>query len=1177
MNFIVTEELARILISNNVTPQLTAQSIQNILNISTDFIRGINQIKENKIGKLFQIMRSVDLLDLNRNIMNINAYLMMKLSENNTSSEFRIYDNTFSLDIANSHKTGAKTFKYVLPEKTCFDTFEKSLVQALCMFPFNIPINPTMLKFTEFMINIVNLPHAHAILVNDLNADYECISRFVASALSAEYQVYNSPQQITGLIHDSIVLNQQIIVYVRKPEETILNILSFGLKSGQKNYLNQTISDDSFMIENGAGNTFPLAMFSRKVEEDKTKVQSTIDVFSFFAFHMFKNMHFIFSVSNIEEIPKDHYHKYFVWDKNDEIPKTDKTKLEFLFKTISQFSSKAYVPVIAQFNKITFIYKYFEQKLNEYIKQRHMFLHEVMTVVESIEVALLDCDQRAENMRIQIKIDESMKVSATQAVNNAMEVVKTFTGDLAKAESEYETIYENNQNLINYKERDASSTIEEFKKAQKRAQKSFTSDEQYKLYVQQHPSQNISDLFSAYCILIGLTPRINNDYWPEARGILKSGRLPNAIQLFDPNDIPPEHIEKYDVAMKLVNEKKFQQGSPCYYFAVFLKTIHVHTKRTTFNSCVLPKMSEMMMIKSNKEEEIVGIKERLSKAQTDADQLQNALSELNNKIINECKLLENTILFSSIAKKISKIFPSIKQDLLAFSNGEKSSGKNSEGFLMMCVFTSVVKPLFDPEIGREVEEDIKDMMVANLFEYEYFINMKEIIGTIDPLLISLLAGDRIITVFDPYHIASALTGCDENTQPHQTISHFNFVYADNTKEDETASKIISAAESGNILVVKHADNLVDCGFFCAAANKTVVNSFYKCAPVSIDPDFKAILIVDQPPKWMPPHMSFIAEIVLDQTHIESTLAGDKVLLTLAEKEKNAELSVIQQRENLYLSLQGLHSQLKELHSTKAGLLKDTELQAMLNVNAKSSLDDIRFTRLHALDRNIWIKDVAANMTRFCGKLQSFCKYSSMYLWPLEKIEHILHNFIQLKKRDDDVDFFEFVYSYVSSSMHKKHRNMFNELKKKNQIQIKNVINEKVENPVQMFVVHVQDLGSSANFFSSLNVSNEAQLIISKKTKVEDLIEKLDKIIDSMKEENIVLSFFECDKIEMFKIANYIVNKIKQVENTIKEKKKKEIEEKKKKEIEEIEEKKRKEEEEEEKKKIEEEEKNQKEE
>ena len=475
-------------------------------------------------------------------------------------------------------------------------------------------INHTVLVFAEFMMD--TLQHTNPIMTCTL---------IINVSLSSMPIVL--PQQKAGLVNDAIVSSQLTLANAKRPEKTLLNLICNGIKSYQANLFNQIMSDDSFIPESGAGNAFPYAMLSSPPEDsnDFNVVKPKPDLFGFFEFHTFTNVHFIFSVSTLSEIEEKLRPKFVIWDKHDEITETDDTKINFLLHTISQYNDKAFIPVVAQFPKVSDIYSFLKGKLRSFVEQRHTFLHEVMVVIESIESAMKDCDKRAANLKEQIRIDENMKVSAETAVKNAMTVVINFTGDLTKAESEYQIICEENQKLIDYMEKDGSKTLDAYKKAQKKAQKSFNADEQYKLYAQQRPSQEIQDLFAAYCILIGLTPRSDYDYWPEARGILKSSRMPQAIQLFDPNTIQAENLEKFDVAMQKVDESKFRIGSPCYNFAVWLKAIHVHSKRTSFNTCVNPKMSEMMLAKSRKEEEIASLKERLKAAQDDADSLKDAL------------------------------------------------------------------------------------------------------------------------------------------------------------------------------------------------------------------------------------------------------------------------------------------------------------------------------------------------------------------------------------------------------------------------------------------------------------------------------------------------------------------------------------------------------------------------
>ena len=75
-------------------------------------------------------------------------------------------------------------------------------------------------------------------------------------------------------------------------------------------------------------------------------------------------------------------------------------------------------------------------------------------------------------------------------------------------------------------------------------------------------------------------------------------------------------------------------------------------------------MSEMMLTKSRKEEEIASLKERLKATQDVAYFVRDALKKLETKIKDEKLIIENTILFSSISKKIAIVLHVTQQELL---------------------------------------------------------------------------------------------------------------------------------------------------------------------------------------------------------------------------------------------------------------------------------------------------------------------------------------------------------------------------------------------------------------------------------------------------------------------------------------------------------------------------------
>ncbi|EAY13979.1 hypothetical protein TVAG_491170 [Trichomonas vaginalis G3] len=1106
LKFIAYETMMRIMVSNNVPQAYLQQTMQTMSRGVVELLYTVKKVGPEFLRTFFTVIRSVEMLDFNRNT-NISDFWFQRLLDIAPHAEMRVPSKNFVYDLINVQQTGQKTFRYV--SNTLQDQFERSLVPAICIFAHKLTTSPVMYNYCEFLLNTFFMPRTNAIVVNDLIVDYETITKFMSSALSAKFIIYNSVQQLPSLLHDSIVSSQLTVVYCRKPDPALINLLSNGLKSNQLNYLQLIKNNDQYIPESGIGNTFPYSNLARPNEpETKNKNGTRIsqDDFAHYKFNMFVNTHFVFSVQSLEEIPYNCRSHFSIWDKHNTLTETTDQRINKLLKVVSVHNKNSLVPVIAQFPRVTQCYNYLTNKLKSFIEQRHTFLSEVMTVIESIENALKDFEGRIHDLTEQIKLDQTMKKSAENAVNNAHQVVANYTGELAKAESEYQTICENNNQLMSYMEKDGSKTIDAYKKAQRKAQKSFNADEQYKLYIQQYPSENIQNLFAAYCTLIGLSPRTNDGFWPEARGILKSGRIPNAISIFNPNDIPRENVEKFDVAMQKVNESLFPTNSPCYNFALWLKAIHMHTKRTNFNSNVTPKMSEILLQKSRKEEVIDNLKERLNKAKDDEEALQKSLKDLTDKINNEERLLQNITLFASIAKKLTKVFPSLKDSLNNFRVGEKETGKNSENFVLKAVYDLIIRPLFDPVSLKQVDNDFEEMMTSNFFDTKFFVDVKTIINTTDPICASILAGDRIISVYDPYGVAELVMGY-KNGKPSECISHLTISYAESGDED-LEFKIMRAAEDGSIIVIKHADRLVDSQFFCAVANKAVTSAILGVRSVTIDEDFKAILLVDRPPEWMPPMMSFIAELEMEKAHIESMLAKDKSIFEIAEKLKTAEISVIQQRENLFLSLQSLFTQLKEIHSTRADLLRDPELQAELLTNAETAVRDAKVVGEHALDSQPWVREKSGKIVEFCGQLQSAIKIAPVYVFPLHKFDEILMHW------DKANDVLEHFISCVASTMAKKHRNKFVEMKT-----IKTLEPKDAAQWSSVVLAHCENLATSAIFFTSLKIPCNNYLFITKETDAKIELQKLNEIIE--KSETFVVSLFTDNAEQLLALSKFL--------------------------------------------------------
>lgn len=1105
LKFIAVETMMRILVANNTPQPYIQQTMQTMSRSIVELIYTIRKSGPDFLRYFFTVIRSISMLEFNRNT-NIQDFWFQRLLDIAPHVEMRVPSKNFVYDMVNVQQTGTKTFRYVT--NTIQDQFERSLIPSLCMFAHKLTTSPVMFNYCEFLLNIFFMPRTSAIVVNDLIVDYETITKFMSSALSAKFVIYNSQQQIPSLIHDSIFSNQLTVVYCRKPDPALVNLIAYGLKSNQYSYLNLIKNNDQYLPESPLGNTFPYSNLARPVETDKAKMNVSQDDFNHYKFNMLINTHFIFSVQSLDEIPYFCHGHFQIWDKHNTLTETTDQRINKLLKVVSSHNISALVPVIAQFPRVNLCHKYLTEKLKSFIEQRHTFLNEVMTVIESIESALKDFEGRMQSLKEQIRIDTTMKVSAEVAVQNAHTVVTNFTGELAKAESEYQTILDNNTQLVNYMEKDGSKTIDAYKKAQRKAQKSFNADEQYKLFMQQTPSENIQNLFAAYCILIGLTPRSNDGFWPEARGILKSGRIPNAIAIFNPNDIPKDNIEKFDVAMQKVDENNFTTNSPCYNFALWLKAIHMHTKRTNFNPNVVPKMSELLIQKSRKEEVIENLRERLKKAKEDEELLTKSLHDLVEKINNEERLLENITLFASISKKLVKIFPDLKESLQEFRIGERETGKNSENFVLKTVYEQVLRPLFDPAALQKLDNDFNEMMSSNFYDTKFFVDVKTIINTQDPICTAILSGDRIISVYDPYGVAEIVTGM-KTGKPAECISHLTILYTEMSEED-MEMKIMKAAEEGSIIVIKHADRLVDSQFFCAVANSAVTSAILGSYNISIDRDFKAILIVDRPPLWMPPMMSFIAELDMEKAHIESILANDNSILELAERLKSAEISVIQQRENLFLSLQALFTQIKEIHSTRADLLRDPELQAELLMNAETAVRDAKIVGEHALDSQPWVREKAAKIVDLCGKLQSATKIVPLYIFPLHKVDKILSHW------DKQSDVFEFFAASMASTMAKKHRSKFNEFKGITSLDPMQAVSWS-----NVILAHCENLATSASFFTSLHIPSSNFFFITDETDTNIELAKVQEKID--KAEVAVISLFTDNTDKLSELSKFLQN------------------------------------------------------
>jgi len=1101
--YLSKEILLRILVHYNFPQAHCVQYQQQFSKVLPEIIK-ICRDNDSQIRFLHtfcKIIRSVESINPNF-FLDLSEFLLFILNSSiSCNLSITKPQKHFEKSIVLSPKSGDKSFKYIQIEKN--PSFSSVLSPFVHLYVFRIPLTPLSLEFSSFILNTLVLPCSHSIILNDLNIDYECITKFCCSIVSSKFILFNSQQQIPGIFREALVSSQPILLYSRIPDPVLLDLIVNGLKSSHQHFLSSILSDESFIPESGIGNSFPYCPLADGTKKDSNKRKedqsygsfSQINSVRHYDFHyielnLFKNLHIVFSISHTSEISKNIYSIFKVWDKSNEIPQTENAKINQLLSSLSSYSIDGYVPVISQSPAILQMFDYLIQRVQQYHEQRKVFLKEVIIVIESIEASINDSKQRISDIEEQIKIDEMMQQANQKAVENARIIVQNCSGDVARAQIEFDSIANENKKIMDYKDRDESKTLAEYNIATKRAQKAFTAEQQYNLYVQQNPSDKIVKLFSAYCILHSLTPRNGSDYWPEARGILKSGRIGQSLLLFDPNNISPEVLEKFDVVMQdpEICDTNFPHGTASRYLSKWLDSVHKHTKRTKFNPSVNPKISEILKELNRKEEDLKNALNRLNEANKNLEESENVLSSLSSKIYNQKVVLENLIIFNSTAIELSGVFPLLMDDLNRFSEGERRFGTHIPDFVLKSVVDCSITPLFDPLSQKRVKEVLYDKLDSLGVDSTFYVSLKGIIGSDNPLIISLFSSDRVIVVFDPFKTAyNSLGAVKGHINP--VISHYEFQYT-NPRSLRFRTDVAEASEKGRILVIDNSETIINHQFFCAIANPNVTTSVLNGQTIVLDNSFKVILLVGQPPKILPPHMSFIAELTFSPSRIESILSKDRGLPTLSLKKDSAEMNLHAQKENLFVSLQRLCSQLKDIHSMNYHLFEEAKLQHQLLSTSMDILKETQMVYDHALDGFPWVREQVPMVMAFFKNLQSLCKISSLYLFSFEKCSKMLESW------DSNCPLIEYLYSFASGSILSTHRRSIPELQ--------NVVSLSLSHE-KLNIIHSTDLSKSTKFF--LGLSDESEyFFLNSKSKFETIKEELKNHIRNGR--IIVVSFFE---------------------------------------------------------------------
>ena len=1045
--FLAQETTTRILLKRGLTTSQVSKintGINQIVKIITPIMLGNNDFRY--LHFFLRVIRSVENLPSNQSIDIVN-FIKWRISFILPHSFELPFDvnQPYVLALPDNNNHESKPYCYV-PKARDRELFEEAISPFVHLFLYNVQINEYSLEYISFVVDTVLSANAHAMIVNDLNLDYEMLTQFAASTISAQYIVYQSPQQMPIIIRDSISSPQPIILFCREPDKFLLSLIKRGFKTSDISYILDCLNDSSVnekidYVKTNKCN-FPYATFheykiAANNNQFKNESSSTflfeIDPsetvsqrikasdFYFFQLHLFRNLHIFFNVKIEDEINKNTRDLLNIWNMSDKIPQTDNNNIQHLFSLMMLYREKSYVKMIHQLPKVIQRYNFIIDRVEKYTAQRKMFVQQIIVVIKAIETSILDTSDLITSTKRQIEMDETFLTTHTQAVEYRQNIVTNLSGDLARNRAELDQINKKNNEYNEYKQKDSSKTGAAVDIATKAVVKAFTQEEQYKLYIQQNPSAAVRHLFNTYCILREFTPREDNDYWPEARVLLKSGRFHRTITVFDKNNIKKNVILQFDVMMNspLIKPENFPNNSACKALANWIQAVHKHTQSTSFNTTVSHEMLELLKSKSRKEKEIEEIEVKLKAAKEDLAKHEKSLLELKDKIKQENLLLANVSKYNEMAAQISQCFPLVKSELSKFSHGEKKQGQNMKAFAFIETVKSTVYPLFPQKSRKDFENEIAELEKNIGFNSKFFVPLHEIIGSDDPLVLSLLSGDRLIAIFDPNGTEFDIL---INNPLIPSFVKFEFVITaplSHTFEQD----VINSAEKGKVLVIRHADEIIYNPFFSSIVSKSVMSSNFNRKLINIDSEFRTIFILDRPPKDISAHMTFISCLNLQREKLESILINNNAPIDTAKKRMNSEANLRSQLENLYISLDKLSTELSRIHSSDTSVLNDALLQCQLLQNALQAVNYSKIMSDHVLDGFEWVKPVTDEILGFLQKIQNLYTISPLYLWPFSKLVDQISDI-----SGKNAQLINILYQRVSSAILKKHQWGIDELK-----------------------------------------------------------------------------------------------------------------------------------------------------
>lgn len=989
--------------------------------------------------------------------------------------------------------------------------------------------------FLSYVIHCLTTPYSHPLVVDDMRCDYEYIVELGCQIMNAKLLRYSSSDNLWQLVLNAITASEIYVLFMRNPVENLLEMIYDKLKNSMLEHiikmmsmksLNEAVTSSLFSVckfpfaglisqeaakfdadneaenkQQGPGIKAAQSKMKFKINDQRTSTRLQLSfsnrsstfllkntpskqnytvrgsAFRYVAMHMFRKLHFVTFISERSQIDQKRIYSFNLWDRSNIMPDVDVSLLKLIFNFMKTGKTKYFVPIHTQFNRIIQKYNFLTKKVQEFIVQRKKFTTKVLSIISSIETAIKDNEALVLSITSQIEIDKTFLQNHIEAIEFRTQFLTSLEKEKVRCEKELEELKEREKLYDEYKKNDSQVTFANYQAVTKIAAKAFIQDEQYKLYIQQNPPEPVRHLFNTFCALHELTPRSDGDYWSEARGYLRVGRFNKVLLVFDPNTVRKDVALQLDVRMKdpLLVEEKFQKDSCCLSLLHWLQAVLTHTKSTKFEATVQIQMDEHTKTIERRTEEYEKILRRIEEAKEDLEMHKKGRDEVKQKLAKEEAMLKKKSDFLTKAKTTAKFFPDIKEDLSKFINGEKVYAKNQIPFLVKSTTEIACLPLIPGPQRKKFIAGIDGIFNDSLTDPTFFISLKNVFGTEDPLIISLISGDRLICCYDPHGTEFSIVGGDTGQAAPTLQRRFTFTYTD-TSSKKFIEDIKTAASNGNILVIKHANQeTLDNQFLTCLASKSARKGVIDNREVVIDINFRVIFFVDKPLKYIPTGITFIHCNTIHLEKIESVILNNNNTIDILEKLTKTEQISHGQREGLYNSIQSLETEMERLHSADGTVLDDVQLQSIVMMNTEKRYQETKVLYEKSIEENKIVCETATKIQQFITDIQNTYEHSSLYLFPFEKITRMINSCPENENK------FTFVQKQICATFAQHHRWGIKQL---------SGVKPGEFIPGKFNILHFNEIAQAAEFYIQ-KVHSDVVLNIEENSDIKNYFSKLD--------------------------------------------------------------------------------------